>query len=127
MQTEGQRDFWRLIAGGVLPPLGIYLQLGIGSVFYWNILLTLLCWIPGVIHAAWVIMRRDDGGDVVEGGGQRFAALLFSYFVPPVGVFLVHGFSAKLGINLLLTLLGYLPGIVHAVWVVATDLDDVDA
>lgn len=39
--------------------------------------------------------------------------------VPPVGVFLTYGFSATLLINVLLTLLGWVPGIIHAVWAIA--------
>lgn len=39
--------------------------------------------------------------------------------LPPVGVFLTYGFSATLLINILLTLLGWLPGSIHAVWALA--------
>ena len=33
-------------------------QVGIGLHFWLNILLTLLGYIPGVIHAIWVILRK---------------------------------------------------------------------
>ncbi|MEO0600848.1 MAG: YqaE/Pmp3 family membrane protein [Myxococcota bacterium] len=49
---------------------------------------------------------------------------MFSYFLPPVGVFLTRGFGGALGVNVLLTMLGYVPGILHAVWQVATDVDE---
>lgn len=39
--------------------------------------------------------------------------------VPPVGIFLTYGVSATLVINILLTLLGWLPGSIHAVWAIA--------
>ncbi len=39
--------------------------------------------------------------------------------LPPVGVFLAYGFSATLLINVLLTLLGWVPGSIHAVWAIA--------
>ena len=39
----------------ILPPLAVALRLGIGTDFWINILLTLLFWIPGVIHAFVVI------------------------------------------------------------------------
>lgn len=125
METEGQRDFFRLIAGFVMPPVGVGMQEGINGVFYLNILLTLLCWFPGVIHAAWIITRRDSDGNLVQGGTGRFFALLLAYFLPPVGVFLTRGVSMRLLINIGLTLLGYIPGILHAVWEVATDGDEV--
>ncbi len=46
--------------------------------------------------------------------------ILFAILLPPLGVFLQVGILNKhFWINILLTLLGYIPGIVHAVWVVA--------
>jgi uncharacterized membrane protein YqaE (UPF0057 family) len=39
----------------ILPPLAVGLRLGIGTDFWINILLTLLFWLPGVIHAFVVI------------------------------------------------------------------------
>ncbi|MFO7602987.1 MAG: YqaE/Pmp3 family membrane protein [Gammaproteobacteria bacterium] len=37
----------------------------------------------------------------------------------PLGVFLQEGIGKHFGINILLTLLGYISGIVHAVWIIA--------
>ncbi len=51
-------DIIRLIFAVLLPPLGVFLQVGIGGAFWLNILLTLLGYFPGVIHAVWVIARR---------------------------------------------------------------------
>ncbi len=45
--------------------------------------------------------------------------IILAIVLPPVGVFLEVGFSKHFFINILLTLLGYIPGIVHAVWVIA--------
>ncbi|NIN69099.1 MAG: YqaE/Pmp3 family membrane protein [Anaerolineae bacterium] len=42
-----------------------------------------------------------------------------SVIIPPVGVFLKVGFSLPFWVNIVLTLLGYIPGLVHAVWVIA--------
>ena len=50
-------DFWRLVAAILLPPLGVFLQVGIGAQFWINILLTLLGYIPGIVHAVWVIAK----------------------------------------------------------------------
>jgi uncharacterized membrane protein YqaE (UPF0057 family) len=38
----------------------------------------------------------------------------------PLGVFLQVGPTKHFWINILLTILGYVPGLVHAVWVIAT-------
>ncbi|HDZ55455.1 MAG TPA: YqaE/Pmp3 family membrane protein [Pseudomonas xinjiangensis] len=51
-------DIIRLICAVLLPPLGVFLQVGIGGAFWLNILLTLLGYIPGIIHAVWIIARR---------------------------------------------------------------------
>lgn len=45
--------------------------------------------------------------------------LIMSVIIPPVGVFLQVGFGLQFWINIVLTLLGYIPGLVHAVWVIA--------
>lgn len=51
-------DILRIILAILLPPLGVFLQVGIGFHFWLNILLTILGYIPGIIHALWVIMSR---------------------------------------------------------------------
>lgn len=51
-------DIVRIIAAILLPPLGVFLQVGIGVQFWINIVLTLLGYIPGIVHAVWIIARR---------------------------------------------------------------------
>ena len=51
-------DFLRIIIAIVLPPLGVFLQVGFGKHFWINILLTLLGFIPGIVHAVWVIAKH---------------------------------------------------------------------
>ena len=46
--------------------------------------------------------------------------LLLSVLIPPLGVFLQVGFGLHFWLNIVLTLLGYIPGLIHAVWVIAT-------
>ncbi|KAH6638753.1 hypothetical protein C7974DRAFT_409766 [Boeremia exigua] len=43
--------------------------------------------------------------------------ILLTIFIPPIGVFLVAGCGADLLINILLTILGYFPGHIHAFYV----------
>ena len=50
-------DFWRVVASIILPPLGVFWQVGFGKHFWINILLTLLGYIPGIVHAVWVIAK----------------------------------------------------------------------
>ena len=51
-------DVIRILLSIIIPPLGVFLQVGIGLHFWLNILLTLLGYLPGIIHAVWVIARR---------------------------------------------------------------------
>ncbi|AFK53361.1 MAG: YqaE/Pmp3 family membrane protein [Tistrella sp.] len=51
-------DLFRIIVAVILPPLGVLLEVGLTKHFWINILLTLLGWLPGIIHAVWVISRR---------------------------------------------------------------------
>ena len=45
--------------------------------------------------------------------------VLLSLFLPPLGVFLAYGISTTLLINILLTFFGWLPGVLHAFWVIS--------
>lgn len=45
--------------------------------------------------------------------------ILISILLPPLGAFLAVGFSKHFFINIILTILGYLPGVVHAVYIIA--------
>lgn len=51
-------DLLRIILSILLPPLGVFLQVGIGMHFWLNIILTLLGYIPGIVHAVWVIAKK---------------------------------------------------------------------
>lgn len=51
-------DLIRILLSILLPPVGVFLQVGIGLQFWLNILLTLLGYIPGVVHAVYIIATR---------------------------------------------------------------------
>ena len=52
------------------------------------------------------------------GETYQILALFFGLFFPPIAVLMVDGITCQLLINILLTLLGFLPGIIHAFWVI---------
>ena len=58
--TENKKDFLRIILSILFPPLGVFLQVGFGGHFWLNILLTLLGYIPGIIHAVWIIAKINN-------------------------------------------------------------------
>lgn len=52
-------DFVRIIIAIFLPPLGVFLQVGLGKDFWINLLLTIFgLYILGLVHAIWVIARK---------------------------------------------------------------------
>ena len=58
ISSEGKMDLIRILIAILLPPLGVFLQVGIGMHFWVNIVLTLLGYIPGIVHAVWVIAKK---------------------------------------------------------------------
>ncbi|MTI89360.1 MAG: YqaE/Pmp3 family membrane protein [Balneolaceae bacterium] len=53
-------DLIRILLAVFLPPLGVFMTVGLGGAFWLNILLTILGYIPGIIHAVWVIAKRSE-------------------------------------------------------------------
>lgn len=45
--------------------------------------------------------------------------IILAILLPPLAVLLTVGLSSQFWINILLTLLGYLPGLIHAIWIIA--------
>lgn len=43
-----------IILNILLPPLSVYMNHGLGTTFVISLLLTIIGWLPGVIHAFWV-------------------------------------------------------------------------
>ena len=49
-----------VIASIVLPPLGVFMTMGVSQALLINVLLTLLGWLPGVIHALWLLSKKSE-------------------------------------------------------------------
>ncbi|MBF2019403.1 MAG: YqaE/Pmp3 family membrane protein [Hydrococcus sp. C42_A2020_068] len=54
----------QVILAILLPPVGVFLTVGAGPTLLINILLTLLGWLPGAIHALWVVSKQSDRATV---------------------------------------------------------------
>ncbi|XP_024360483.1 salt stress-induced hydrophobic peptide ESI3 [Physcomitrium patens] len=50
-------------------------------------------------------------------GAATFVEIILAIFLPPLGVFLRYSIGAEFWICLLLTILGYIPGILYALYV----------
>ncbi len=55
---EKTKDVIRIIFSVIIPPVGVFFQVGLGLHFWLNILLTFLGYFPGLIHAVWVIVTK---------------------------------------------------------------------
>ena len=47
-----------IIVAIFVPPLAVFLMVGLGRDFWINLILTLLFWVPGVIHAIYLVLTR---------------------------------------------------------------------
>ncbi|MAS92968.1 MAG: YqaE/Pmp3 family membrane protein [Verrucomicrobiales bacterium] len=61
---ESSKDILRILLAIVLPPVGVFLQVGLGLHFWLNILLTILGYVPGIIHAVYIIVSRGKTATV---------------------------------------------------------------
>lgn len=42
----------------ILPPVAVAMRRGLSGAFWLNLLLTLIGWLPGVIHAFYILSKR---------------------------------------------------------------------
>ena len=57
--SSGNSNVIRILLAILLPPLGVFLEVGLGIHFWINLLLTFFGYIPGIIHAVWIILQDD--------------------------------------------------------------------
>ena len=52
-------DLVKILCAVILPPLGVFLEVGLKKHFWINVVLTIFgLYIAGIIHAVWIIARR---------------------------------------------------------------------
>lgn len=57
--NEQDKDILRILFAVLMPPVGVFLEVGLGIHFWISILLTLFGYLPGIIHAVWVIVKKQ--------------------------------------------------------------------
>ena len=57
-------DLIRIILSVILPPVGVFFRVGLGLHFWINILLTILGYLPGLIHAIWIIASESKAREI---------------------------------------------------------------
>lgn len=53
-------DILRIIIAIFIPPLAAFLTVGIGLHFWLNLILTLCFFVPGMIHALWLVLKKNS-------------------------------------------------------------------
>jgi len=56
--TEKQALVLKTICTIILPPAGVFLREGVGAQLIINVLLTLLGYVPGLIHGLYILLRK---------------------------------------------------------------------
>jgi uncharacterized membrane protein YqaE (UPF0057 family) len=51
-------DIIKILLASLLPPLGVFFEVGLTKHFWINILLTILGFVPGIVHAVYIIATR---------------------------------------------------------------------
>jgi uncharacterized membrane protein YqaE (UPF0057 family) len=57
-------DILLLLLALILPPIPVLIKVGCAGHFWLNVLLTILGYLPGVIHAWWLIITRSEPAEV---------------------------------------------------------------
>jgi uncharacterized membrane protein YqaE (UPF0057 family) len=52
-------DAVRILCAILLPPLAVYLTVGFTRQFWVSLVLTLLGFVPGIVHAIWLLTERS--------------------------------------------------------------------
>ena len=51
-------DILKILLAIILPPLGVLMEVGLTKHFWINILLTILGFVPGIVHAVYIIAKN---------------------------------------------------------------------
>lgn len=54
--TEKKNRFLLIIMAILLPPLAVYLVKGLKKDFWLNLVLCIFFWIPGIVHALYLVL-----------------------------------------------------------------------
>ncbi len=58
--TTLARDIFRIVLSVIFPPLGVFLKVRFTAHFFISLLLTLMAYVPGLVHAVWVLSKRPE-------------------------------------------------------------------
>lgn len=56
--TKETNDLLKILIAIILPPLGMFLEVGLTKHFFINLILTFFGYVPGIIHAVYMIAKK---------------------------------------------------------------------
>jgi len=59
--SQNNDDLLKIIIAILLPPVTAYLQVGFTLHFFLNVVLTLFGYLPGIVHALWLVITQRKG------------------------------------------------------------------
>ncbi len=98
-----------IILAVFLPPIAVFLQVGVGKHFWINIILTLIGIVPGMVHALVLTLTNS-----------KILKIVLAVILPPLSVFLHVGINKHFWISIILTLIGVVPGMIYAILLIFT-------
>ena len=51
-------DIVKILPAIFIPPVAAFMQVGLTAHFFINVLLWILGWLPGSVHALWLILKK---------------------------------------------------------------------
>ena len=57
--SQSNDDLLKIIISILLPPVAAYLQVGFSLHFFLNVVLTLFGFLPGIVHALWLVISKQ--------------------------------------------------------------------
>ena len=79
------------------------------------------CQLPSSLHPIIPIVRRFGEASKRHRFMNKLLLVIIAFLLPPLAVGLKAGIGNPLFLNIILTLLVYVPGLFHALWVVLKD------
>ena len=52
-------EILKIVFAVLLPPVAAFLQVGLSTHFFLNIVLTLVGYVPGLVHALWLVFSKQ--------------------------------------------------------------------
>ncbi|KAI2802980.1 plasma membrane proteolipid Pmp3 [Blomia tropicalis] len=117
----------QLLFAILMPPISVLLSRGCDFHLILNIILTILGFVPGIIHAVkfycQILLKERSQSPPTNQPIMPFTCsdickIILAVILPPLGVLAEKGCGVDLLINIALTILGFIPGIIHALYII---------